>query len=93
MDASAHERNRVLNFASNLCTTPDNPTAVLIQASPLLAWLEAATTEDDLQARMNALSQTFQNRCKSYRPADDNPDLFVKEAKQYHAFLTAGTAS
>lgn len=46
-------RARVLGWAANLTTTPGDPAAVAANASPLLQWLEQATSKTDLAARFS----------------------------------------
>lgn len=80
-------RGDVLMYASAITTLRESATAVIVNASPLLAWLEDATDESDMQQRHNALHRQFMTR--KHVP-DDDPDRFVREAQQYYAFMSTG---
>jgi hypothetical protein len=84
---SPQVRARVLRFASALTREPDNAAAVAVNASPLLAWLEAASSPQDMRARLRALSQHHQDTALAV--PDDNPDRFLAGARMLYAFMTA----
>jgi len=84
----ARSRAKALLFASALTSQRDRAAAVAVNASPLLAWLEAASGEEDMRVRLRALSLYHLNtQCD---PPDDNPERFLAEARTLYAFMTAG---
>jgi hypothetical protein len=92
MRIDLHTRAEVLRWASALTVDQTNSTAVAINASPLLAWLEAATDDHDLDARVGALRRHHTNRLWDV-PPDDDPDRFVREARTFYGFLIEGDVS
>jgi hypothetical protein len=86
--ADARSRAKVLTFAAALTSEKDNAAAVAVNASPLLAWLEDASSEDDMYPRLRAMTLHHLNtQCD---PPDDNPERFLTEARTLYAFMTAG---
>jgi hypothetical protein len=86
--ADAWSRAKVLSFASALTSEKDNAAAVAVNASPLLAWLEAAPGEEDMRVRLRAMSRCHLNTQGA--PSDDNPERFLAGARTLYAFMTAG---
>jgi hypothetical protein len=82
------DRAKVLKLAAALTSDKDSAVAVAVNASPLLAWLESAPDEDDLELRWQAMRHQRISTCGE--PGDDNPDRFLAEAATLHAFMTAG---
>jgi hypothetical protein len=85
-------RDRVAMLAQARCFTTDESDAVLLaaNAAPLIEWLQAAVSEEDIRARISALSQ--QSFSASRR--DDDPQRFLGGAKTLHAFIYPdGTAA
>ena len=88
-------REDVLRYASRIASDETNPVAVVINAGPLLAWLEEAPHQADARRRLNALSRYYCNLPPYHAGPDpdpvlDNPDAFVEAAKVLYAFATAG---
>ena len=83
-------RSKVLMVASGLTSDKDRATAVAVNASPLLAWLETAADEDDMRARWRAMHRHHCNTM--HEPHDDSPERFLAGAKTLYAFMTAGHA-
>jgi hypothetical protein len=84
-------RAGVLEVAAQLTSDPRDAAAVVMNARPLLAWLEAAAEDDDgedLKARYQALREQWANETR--RNADDNPDRFLAEAVKLYEFLASG---
>lgn len=96
MLASTERLNQVLSWARDLTTDRANSVAVLVNASPILDWLEAAEDLSDQTARFRALSQANWSqlaRNQNKQPEwFDNPDRFLDDAKRYYAFITNGGA-
>jgi hypothetical protein len=84
-------RSQVLKYASSLTSTPGNADAVTANARPLLAWLEAADSDDDMDSRWRAMSQQHVNEYAA--DPDDNPERFLGEASKLYAFTIAGPES
>lgn len=80
-------RSAVLTFARAITTDHRNAAAVIENTGPLLAYLEAAEDDADLEQRYNALRR--QNSARGVMP-DDDPDKFVRAAQRYHAYMTGG---
>jgi hypothetical protein len=87
---SPDNRKRLLRYASEIVPCEDREDAVkaATAALPLLEWAERAADEDDLELRMAALSQQYQNTCgKQY----SSPSEFVESAETLYAFLGGGS--
>jgi hypothetical protein len=84
----ARFRSKVLMVASALTSDKDRADAVAVNASPLLAWIEGADDEIDMQVRWRAMFQHHVNT--RFEPPDDNPERFLAGAKTLYAFTTAG---
>jgi hypothetical protein len=86
----------VLKYASRIASDETSPAAVVINAGPLLAWLEQAHGLGDMRRRLTALSRQYCNlplgKHPDTDPVLDNPDAFVEAAKVLYAFATAGDA-
>lgn len=98
LTASPEQRQRILRVAARLTTTRTDPAAVVINAGPLLAWVESAASEDDMRSRLVALRDHSANCAMdpdetSVWPLADNPDAFLRGAKVLYAFATAGGAA
>jgi hypothetical protein len=84
-------RARALRVASQITSNRRVATAVAINASPLLAWLEASEDQDDLRLRWQAMRQHYLNIFD--QRGDDDPERFLGGAQVLYAFLTAGQRS
>jgi excisionase family DNA binding protein len=82
-------RADVLRYTSALTVNKGDPVAVVVNASPLVGWLEGAADAADLEVRRMALCRQHTNRCGA--DPDDDPDRFLTEARTIYAFLAAGT--
>jgi hypothetical protein len=82
-------RDDVLRYAARLTSDKHNPAAVVINASPILAWLEEASDEHDLRARCRALSRQHVDQALAHAEPDDNPERFLVAARAWYAFLSA----
>jgi excisionase family DNA binding protein len=80
-----------LRYTSALTTTTSDPVAVVINASPLVGWLEDAADKADLEVRCMAMCRQHTNRVAV--DPDDDPDRVLAEARTLYAFLTAGTVA
>jgi hypothetical protein len=82
-------RERILRYASGLLTPDDRqePVKVAAAALPLLEWAEQAADNDDLEARMHAMSQHHVN---THDARERSPGQFVDEAEILYAFLVGG---
>jgi hypothetical protein len=95
MDASMRDRLHILVAAADLTTEKWDSTAVAINASSLLAWVEDACCPDDMQVRMRCLQQAMFNR--RYAPeevaeeTEDNPEEFLRIVGVLYAFATAAS--
>ena len=86
-----YQREEVLKFASIIASEPESPASVMVAASPLMWWLEEAKSEAERDARFQALSRHYDNRCvPSKQPRDDDGEGFVAAASAYATFLAAG---
>lgn len=83
------DRQRLLRYASLLFPHPDrgDPVTVASAALPLLEWAEAASGDEDLNLRMEAMSQQSGNSIGQY----PSPAEFVESARTLYAFLTGGS--
>lgn len=81
-------RAKVLKVASAFTSGKDSATAVAVNASPLLAWLEAAADDDDMRLRWRAMHLHHASTLEE--PPDDNPERFLSQARTLYAFMTAG---
>jgi excisionase family DNA binding protein len=84
-------RADVVRYTSDLTNEESDPVAVVVNASPLVGWLEDAADEADLEIRCMALREQHAN-CFAVDP-DDDPDRFLAQARTIYAFLTAGTTA
>lgn len=85
------DRDSIVRYASGQLAADDrqDPVKVAAAAIPLLEWAEQAQDEDDLRARMRAMSRQYANTgCPGGEGRD--PRRFVDEAGTLYAFLIAG---
>lgn len=80
-------RNDVLEYASALTVDHGNPSAVIANAEPLLAWLAEAITQKELDARAAALRRQFHNTPNRYSNRTDDPQALLAGAQTLHEFL------
>ena len=109
IEVSPQDREEVLRWASRITSQKTDPSAVIINAGPLLAWLEDAPDRPDQRLRLAALGRVSTNAmARSEDDADDveaflrrqglasvgdDPEAFLAKAKTYYAFLTSGGRS
>lgn len=81
-------RAYLLTYAAHLLPAEDQADPVLVAATavPLLEWAEGAADEDDLRARMRAMSRHYVNT----GTGDGDPARFVDCAGVLYAFIIAG---
>jgi hypothetical protein len=84
--ADDQDRSYVLSAAAGLTSARSDAAAVLANAGPLLAWVEAADSREDMDIRVRAL---IKQRGIDDRD-DDDPDRFLAEAVKLYEFMTAG---
>lgn len=95
---SPDDRQDILRVAARLTTASGDSSAVVINAGPLLAWVEEATSRTDMRVRLRALVQhsgncALQRRDEAVISCADNPEVFLRGAKVLYAFATAGGAA
>lgn len=83
-------RECVLRWASQFTIDQASPSAVMVNAFPLLDWLEKSLDECDFEVRHAALSRLHNNRNAAQTDPDDDPARFVAEAEVFYAFMAAG---
>jgi hypothetical protein len=86
--ATPAARAKVLQYASALTSDRGNAAAVAVNASPLLAWLEAASSPEDMRVRARAMNRHYWDTVLAV--PDDDPDRFLAGARTLYAFMTAG---
>lgn len=90
VNVSPENRADLLRYAASLLSCEDraDPVFVAAAAVPLLEWAEQAADDDDLRARMRAMSRHYVNTGPS--AGSISPDQFVDQAGTLYAFITAG---
>ena len=92
--ACTDDRLTILSVAGHFTTSRENAVDVAINASALLAWVEAATCAKDLQVRMRVLERHRANRsagaAQGAELVMDDPDEFLQGVRTLYAFATAG---
>lgn len=91
--AGTDDRESILLTAANITTWRDDATAVAINASALLSWVEAAPDRDDLAIRIRAMEKhrasRIARRIEDADIASDDPEEFLRGARTLYAFMTA----
>ena len=78
-EVSPRDREDVLRWATRITTLKTDPAAVIINAGPLLAWLEDATSKEDQRLRHAALARCYTNLATMRTDsAADDTDAFLR---------------
>jgi hypothetical protein len=85
---SSADRSAILNYASWLLPIRDrtDPEVVTRAAGPLLRWAQEAGGQDDLRARMAAMSREHDN-ASPVVTEPLAPDGFLARARVYYDFI------